>query len=194
MRKLAITVAITAAALVGLTACGPNDEPVAAGVAAGRVASSVAGASPSPTATHEPLERTTTSDEDAPGTVLAKVVDSPKFGQILVNAQGMTIYRYDKDTINPSKSNCEGKCLVKWPAVAWTPGATIQGVDPSLIGKVIRSDGSAQLTVGGWPAYRFWNDKVAGDVKGQGVGKTWWAITAEGKRAREVSVDNGSGY
>src|SRR5689334_13501406 len=163
MRKLALTVAIVAAALAGLTACGPNDEPTAAGVVAGQVASSVAQASPSPTASQEPLTRTTTSDEDAPGTILAKVVDTPKFGQLLVDAQGMTVYRYDKDTINPSKSNCEGSCLVKWPAVAWTPGATIQGVDPSLIGKVIRADGTAQLTVAGWPAYRFWHDKAPGD-------------------------------
>jgi predicted lipoprotein with Yx(FWY)xxD motif len=194
MRKLALTVATVAIAALGLTACGPNDEPRAAGVAAGQVASTVAGSSPSPSPTHEPLARTTTSDEDQPGTILAKVADSAKFGQILVDAQGMTMYRYDKDTINPSKSNCEGNCLVKWPAVGWTPGATIQGVDPSLIGKVIRADGSAQLTVGGWPAYRFWHDKAPGEVKGQGVGKTWWAITAEGKRAREVSVDNGPGY
>ena len=194
MRKLALTVATAALAVLALTGCGPNDEPTAAGVAAGQVASSVAGSTPSPSPTHAPLARTTTSDEDRPGTVLAKVADSAKLGQILVDAQGMTIYRYDKDTINPSKSNCEGSCLVKWPAVAWTPGATIQGVDPSLIGKVIRADGTAQLTVAGWPAYRFWHDKAPGDVKGQGVGKTWWAITAEGKRAREVSVDRGSGY
>src|SRR5690348_14435625 len=99
MRKLALTVAIAAAALAGLTGltgCGPNDQPTAAGVAAGQVASSVAQASPSPSPSQEPLARTTTSDEDAPGTILAKVVDSPKFGQILVDAQGMTVYRYDK--------------------------------------------------------------------------------------------------
>jgi predicted lipoprotein with Yx(FWY)xxD motif len=139
MRKLAITVAAAATALLALTACGPNDQSAAE--AAGQVASAVAESSPS-----------------------------------------------------PSKSNCVGNCLVKWPAVAWAPGASIPGIEPRLIGKVVRPDGTAQLTVGGWPAYRFWTDKVPGDIKGQGVGKTWWAITVEGKRAREVSVDSGSGY
>ena len=194
MRKFALTVAAGAIALLGLTACGPNDDESAAAAAAGQAASAVAASSPAPAESHAPLERTTTSDEDRPGTVLAKVVDTAKFGQILVDSQGMSIYRYDKDTINPSKSNCEGKCLVKWPAIKFVPGATIQGIDPGLIGKVIRADGTEQLTIAGWPAYRFWNDKAPGDVKGQGVGKTWWAITAEGKRAREVNVDSGSGY
>ena len=192
MRKLVITVATAAAALLALTACGPNDQSAAE--AAGQAASAVAGSSPSPSPTHEPLERNTTSDEDRPGTVLAKVVDTTRFGQILVDAQGMTVYRYDKDTSNPPKSNCEGKCIVKWPPIKFVPGASIQGISPGLIGKVVRSDGSEQLTIAGWPAYRFWNDKVPGDVKGQGVGKTWWAVTAEGKRAREINVDTGSGY
>ena len=90
--------------------------------------------------------------------------------------------------------HAEGSCLVKWPAIRWAPGAAIQGVDPSLIGKVIRSDGSEQLTIAGWPAYRYKGDKVPGDVKGQGVGKTWWAVTAEGKRAKEISTGDGYGY
>ena len=192
MRKLAITVAAGAFALLALTACGPNDQSAAE--AAGQAASAVAGSSPSPSPSREPLERTTTSDEDRPGTVLAKVADTAKFGQILVDAQGMTIYRYDKDDNDPSKTNCVGTCLVKWPAVAWTPGASIPGIEPRLIGKVVRPDGTPQLTIAGWPAYRFWNDQVPGDVKGQGVGKTWWAITIEGKRAHEVTVENGSGY
>lgn len=192
MRKIAITVATAAAALLALTACGPSDQSAAE--AAGQAASAIAESSPSPTPSHEPLERSITSDEDRPGTVLAKVVDTAKFGQILVDAQGMTIYRYDKDANDPSKTNCVGNCLVKWPAVAWAPGASIPGIEPRLIGKVVRPDGSNQLTIGGWPAYRFWNDKVPGDVKGQGVGKTWWAITVEGKRAHEVSVESGSGY
>jgi predicted lipoprotein with Yx(FWY)xxD motif len=198
MRKFALTVAVVAAAMLGLTACGPNNDEAAAGAAAGQVASAVAESSPtpsgSPSVAPAPLQRTTPSDEDRPGTVLAKVVDTPRFGQILVDAQGMTVYRYDKDTSNPPKSNCEGKCIVKWPPIKFVPGASIQGISPGLIGKVVRTDGSEQLTIAGWPAYRFWNDKVPGDVKGQGVGKTWWAVTAEGKRAREISVDTGTGY
>src|SRR5690349_5023948 len=194
MRKFALTVAVVAAALLGLTACGPNNDEAAAAEAAGHVASAVAESSPAPSAEPAPLQRTTPSDEDRPGTVLAKVVDTQRFGQILVDAQGMTVYRYDKDTSNPPKSNCEDKCIVKWPPIKFVPGASIQGISPGLIGKVIRSDGSEQLTIAGWPAYRFWNDKVPGDVKGQGVGKIWWAVTAEGKRAREISVETGSGY
>ncbi|WP_235039295.1 COG4315 family predicted lipoprotein [Kibdelosporangium aridum] len=38
------------------------------------------------------------------------------------------------------------------------------------VGTVRRDDGSLQLTVGGWPVYRFNKDKKPGDTFGQGVG------------------------
>ena len=48
---------------------------------------------------------------------------------------------------------------------------------------VKRADGKLQLTIGGWPVYRYSGDKAAGDTTGQGVGKVWFAVTPAGKKA-----------
>lgn len=117
---------------------------------------------------------------------------------VLINAVGRTLYRFDKDTAHPSKSNCDGACAVKWPPVLVKPGATIfvDGVSPSEIGTVKRDDGTVQVTVGGWPAYTFSGDSKAGDINGEGVGGTWYGLTPTGGKAEpagQTSTD-GVGY
>src|SRR3712207_6871233 len=41
------------------------------------------------------------------------------------------------------------------PALGDPASVQLQGVDPSLVGSVIRKDGTEQLTLGGWPVYTF---------------------------------------
>ncbi|HUM18196.1 MAG TPA: hypothetical protein VL086_21070, partial [Candidatus Nitrosotalea sp.] len=38
---------------------------------------------------------------------------SSSAGEVLTDAQGMTLYTYDKDTAG--KSNCTGECAEYWP-------------------------------------------------------------------------------
>ena len=45
------------------------------------------------------------------------VWDSKKLGKVLTDSEGFTLYRFDKDTAEPPKSNCEGDCAKAWPAV-----------------------------------------------------------------------------
>ncbi|HEV2713940.1 MAG TPA: hypothetical protein VGU64_01670, partial [Terriglobales bacterium] len=45
-------------------------------------------------------------------TVPAKSADTSK-GKALVDAKGMTLYVFEKDT--PGKSNCNGPCATNWP-------------------------------------------------------------------------------
>lgn len=66
------------------------------------------------------------------------------------------------------------------------------GVGASLIGEVTRADGTKQLTVGGWPMYRYAEDAEPGDANGQGVGGTWFAAAPDGKKAA-VNADGPSG-
>jgi predicted lipoprotein with Yx(FWY)xxD motif len=104
---------------------------------------------------------------------------------VLVNGADLTLYRFDKDTAKPSKSNCNGDCAVTWPPVIVTPGSKVflAGIQKSAVGTVKRADGQLQLTVGGWPIYRFAKDKKAGDTFGQGVGGTWFGVTPTGGKA-----------
>ncbi|WP_406201250.1 MULTISPECIES: hypothetical protein [unclassified Streptomyces] len=104
---------------------------------------------------------------------------------VVVNGAGFTLYRFDKDTANPSRSNCSGECATTWPPVLVAPGGKIfiDGVDKSDVGVVKRDDGNLQVTVGGWPVYRFSKDLGPGDTNGQGVGGTWFGVTPDGRKA-----------
>ncbi|PRY42220.1 hypothetical protein [Umezawaea tangerina] len=105
-------------------------------------------------------------------------------GQVLTDANGKTLYRFDKDIASPSVSKCYEDCAVKWPpALAPTGELEVQGVDKALVSTVDRTDGGKQLTVAGWPLYTFAQDAGPGDAKGQGVGGTWFASTPEGRKA-----------
>ncbi|MFF8841811.1 SCO0930 family lipoprotein [Streptomyces sp. NPDC015127] len=111
------------------------------------------------------------------------VWESKDLGKVVTDSAGFTLYRFDKDTAKPPKSNCEGDCAKAWPVVAAGGATAAPGVDPSLIGEVTRADGTKQLTIGGWPMYRYAKDTKAGDVNGQGVGGTWYASAPDGKKA-----------
>ena len=57
---------------------------------------------------------------------------------ILVDASGMTVYTFDKDTANSGKSVCNGPCAKLWPPVA------PMGMPAAPYSTVTRDDGSAQ--------------------------------------------------
>ncbi len=112
------------------------------------------------------------------------VSTNEELGKVLTDSAGVTLYRFDKDTVDPPKSNCDGDCAAKWPPVPADDATAGAGIDKALLGSVTRSDGTKQLTVDGWPAYRFAKDVNAGDIKGQGVGGTWYALAPDGKKAQ----------
>ncbi|WP_328966053.1 SCO0930 family lipoprotein [Streptomyces virginiae] len=179
---------LAAAAIVvvlAATACGPTDDkaadttkPVGAAAAAqdnkapaaadGAYGSDGAGAAP--------------ASDAKPAGQLA-MASNDKVGPVLTDSAGFTLYRFDKDTAKPPKSNCDGDCEKTWPVVAAGDVTAAAGMDPALLGEVVRTDGSKQLTVGGWPAYRYSKDTKAGDLNGQGVGGVWFALAADGKKA-----------
>lgn len=60
-------------------------------------------------------------------------------------------------------------------------GAALDGVDPALVGTLDRADGTVQMTLGGWPLYRFVDDAAPGDTLGEDVGGNWSAVARDGK-------------
>ncbi|WP_330336502.1 SCO0930 family lipoprotein [Streptomyces sp. NBC_00557] len=113
---------------------------------------------------------------------------NPTLGKVVTDGSGLTLYRFDQDTANPPKSNCEGACATTWPPVPADDATAGAGIDKSLLGEVTRADGTKQLTIGGWPAYRYAKDAKAGDAKGQGVGGKWFALAPNGKKASLSSL------
>jgi predicted lipoprotein with Yx(FWY)xxD motif len=96
----------------------------------------------------------------------AKMVDT-KMGKILTTEKGMTLYTFDKDA--KDKSNCDKACLKKWPAFHAAAKAKAEG-EWSL---VKAGDGKEMWAYEGKPLYMFVDDKMAGDMKGDGVGGVW---------------------
>lgn len=111
------------------------------------------------------------------------VAANPDLGKVLTDSAGMTLYRFDADTAEPPKSNCDGDCAAAWPPVPADDATAGAGIDESLLGEVTRSDGTKQLTIAGWPAYRYAKDTKAGETNGQGVNDKWFALAPDGKKA-----------
>lgn len=90
--------------------------------------------------------------------------------EILTDANGMTLYTFDKDTIG--ESNCYEGCAVKWPPLIAADGAKADG-DYTL---VTRKDGAMQWAYDGKPLYLWKNDVAPGDTSGDGVGGVWHLV------------------
>ena len=94
---------------------------------------------------------------------------SPDRGYWVANADGLTVYTYDKDT-TPGKSSCVAECLAAWPAVVAPAGAKASG-DWSII---TRDDGAKQWAFKGKPLYTFVKEAGVGESKGNGAGGGAW--------------------
>ena len=98
-----------------------------------------------------------------------QVVDA-SVGKVLADANGMTLYTYDKD--ESGKSNCSGECAEYWPPAKAAADAKATG-DLTLIK---RADGTLQWADDGKPLYTFVQDKKPGDVTGDGKNGVWHAV------------------
>lgn len=94
-------------------------------------------------------------------------------GSVLTDAQGMTLYIFDKDEMGVT--NCYDQCAVNWPPFVAADGAAAQG-DLTL---VQRNDGTMQWAYDGMPLYYWKNDVNPGDTTGDGVGGVWHVIKGE---------------
>ena len=102
----------------------------------------------------------------AQGMAPAKVAETSK-GKVLVDAKGMTLYTFDKDSAG--KSVCNGTCAQNWPPLMADASAKASG-DWS---PVKRDDGSMQWAYKGHPLYTWVKDTKPGDTTGDGVNNIW---------------------
>jgi predicted lipoprotein with Yx(FWY)xxD motif len=98
--------------------------------------------------------------------------DSP-MGKILTDANGMTLYIFDKD--EGGMSACYDKCAVNWPPLLAAEGAMAEGA----FGLTTRTDGTMQWTYDGMPLYLWIKDAKPGDTTGDGVNEVWHVAKAK---------------
>jgi predicted lipoprotein with Yx(FWY)xxD motif len=87
---------------------------------------------------------------------------------MLVGANGMTLYTFDKDTAGSGKSVCNGPC-----ATNWQPLMCKQAPSCGNYSVIQRDDGSSQIAYKGKPLYYWVKDGKAGDTTGDGVMGVW---------------------
>jgi predicted lipoprotein with Yx(FWY)xxD motif len=124
-----------------------------------------------------------------------QLADNPEFGQILVTADGKTLYTNTVDT--PGDLRCTNiACTGFWPpyTVNAQPAAA-EGL-PGSLGTITRPDGALQVTYNNQPLYTFYQDRQPGDANGNGfidLGGTWHVVPVEGSAVGGNGGSN-SGY
>lgn len=105
----------------------------------------------------------------------ASAADMPAMARdgVLVTASGMTLYVFDKDPADASKSMCNGPCATNWPPLAADKAAVASGDWKPIA----RDDGSMQWAYKGKPLYTWTKDQKPGDRSGDGVNGVWHLAT-----------------
>lgn len=136
-----------------------------------------------------PTDDTGEGTDDAGDAVLA-TADSD-LGEIVVDAEGMTVYYFSSDVPDSGESTCEGDCLAAWPPVhADSEDPQVDGVTAE-VGTITGNDGELQVTIDGRPVYLYQGDAAPGDVTGQAVNDVWWAVAPDGSEITEAGADMG---
>jgi predicted lipoprotein with Yx(FWY)xxD motif len=104
-------------------------------------------------------------------------------GPLLANGSGMTLYVYVEDLLTKAPSACTGDCANDWPPALVSGKVKVPRGIVGHIGITVRSNGTHQLTMDGRPLYTFAGDRSRGDIRGNGVGNIWWAMTPTGLSA-----------
>jgi predicted lipoprotein with Yx(FWY)xxD motif len=167
MRSTTVKIAIAGAlAALALAACSSSDK---------------SGSSAATTPATEATTTTAASGSTGSGGAAAvvKLADS-KFGKILVDSSGMTLYVDEND--KPGAPACTGACLQAWPPLEAAGAITVgPGLSVAKYSVVDAADGTKQIAVNGSPLYTWMGDKKPGDVTGQDV-NGFYVVQANGEK------------
>jgi len=153
-----------------------------AGVAMAVGLSACSSSSSTTTATTSPSSHPSKSAATTASSATVDAYPTSKYGTILRNSSGYTLYAFSIDT--PTKSACLGSCAVIWHPLEVTAAPTAgSGVKQSLLGTITRPGGAKQVTYAGHPLYTFAKDTAPGDINGEGInhfGGLWWVVSTNG--------------
>ena len=91
---------------------------------------------------------------------------------VLTNSSGKTLYAFTNDQAKPGGSSCNNGCAVEWP-----PLLANEGDQPSGNYTIItRDDNTKQWAYRGMPLYRFVDDSLPGDSKGEADKNIWFTV------------------
>jgi predicted lipoprotein with Yx(FWY)xxD motif len=167
MRKSALFAFAPVAAAVVIAGCGGSSSSTGSGSPSGSGGGGgYSKAAPSKTASAAPTV----------------ALGSSKFGEILVDSHGRTLYDFVAD--KTTTSTCYGACASLWPplTVSGSPKAA-PGIRASLLGTTKRTDGTTEVTYNSHPLYYYAGDTKPGETTGQNInqfGALWYVLTGNG--------------
>jgi predicted lipoprotein with Yx(FWY)xxD motif len=170
--KISLTLAVGAAAVLALAACGSS----------GAKATVSPGAQPSAT--------TATPGTTSGGTGTAIVdVSMTKLGNVLVDDNGMTLYTLSS---NGKPVPCTGACAAAWPPLVLPASVSSPTGAAGVTGltAVMGANGS-QVAENGAPLYRFKGDQAPGDTNGNGIanfGGVWNVVMSTASASTGAST------
>ena len=164
------TLALLAALLLalGLAGCGDDDDD----------ATAVEESTTSTTEAEAEEETTTTAAAEEPAGEPTVLVAETELGEVLVDADGMTLYLFMPDSMETSA--CTDDCVSAWPPLM-AEAVAGDGVDQALLTTAPRTDGDDQVAYNGHRLYTYAGDSAPGDTTGHGVGDVWFAVNAAGE-------------
>jgi predicted lipoprotein with Yx(FWY)xxD motif len=155
--------AVVVLAAIALAACGSSGSTAKGDATTSTTATPSTTGSPQTTASSPPV---------------VKTADNAKFGTLLVDADGKTLY-----TLTAASGDavaCTGQCVTFWPPLLLPAGATTAVGSAGVTGLgTAEGVGGTQVTENGLPLYRFSADAAAGDANGEGIssfGGTWHVV------------------
>jgi predicted lipoprotein with Yx(FWY)xxD motif len=121
-----------------------------------------------------------------------QTANSSKFGTILVDSQGRTLYTL---TNNNAAVPCAGACQTVWPPALLLAGQQPAGSGVSNVSTASGSSGQ-QVTYKGLPLYRFSGDVTSGATNGDGInsfGGIWHVVKTSGGNSSTGAPSGGTG-
>lgn len=123
-----------------------------------------------------------------PPVVITK--SDPKLGTILADAQGLTLYTLTNKSGNAVK--CDAACTAVWPPLDVPAGGFLPTGGPGVgtLGAAPGPTSSLIVTADALPLYRYTQDKLPADVKGEAItsfGGTWHVVKAQTEAASTTS-------
>jgi predicted lipoprotein with Yx(FWY)xxD motif len=123
-------------------------------------------------------------------------VAQSKFGRILVDGHGHSLYLFESDS--RGKSSCYGGCAGEWPPLIASGKAHAKsGVKAALLGRTKRRDGRWQVTYRGHPLYTFAGDAARNQTNGEGLddfGGWWYLVSPAGAKIVGAATSSTPGY
>jgi predicted lipoprotein with Yx(FWY)xxD motif len=123
---------------------------------------------------------------DQGGTAALVKTGSTDLGDVLITADGMTVYGFTNDS--GGTSTCEAGCATAWPPVLVDGETLPSDLDADVFSVVERSDDTYQLKAGDWPLYTFAGDTGPGDTNGEGSGGVWFVVKPDGQLQMDAAA------